>query len=594
MDHGGDSERAILAGFYFNNMVEKSGFGLHGKPVHGIVGFTTSGSSLAGATAMHAMGIPMVCYSTTSPLFSLRNGGALKYPNFFRVCPGDQNRVRAAARAISEFGYTAVVSLYFSEDYTRSMCNAFASTATSLGMTVVSKELPTTDSNSGAPPNEHAKQRIQEVLTEIHHDPSMPRVIMMCAFGAELPEVLMQAESMGLRRKDHNYVWFHPDDNVLEDLSIALGTFSVTWMADSNRTPLFKEAWDSGGFRADGFEYKLGENICGSSQNESCWDMPKGSDWGEGNGDFFRYVDNRTVTAQNSFDECRIYTQFAYDSIVMYSAAMHKGIVEGVFTKESVTGPLLEQMLKSLVGDITYGECLSNGLLTFNEDQGRNLPYVVKNFYLDSSSGTVKATDVAMVPDQLSDAVVYLVTSDLASCSMDYPGDACFKPGGEGPLFDGGFPLGRAASCTSGAYWYEGECVPAGLGYYVPKMTAGQLLPYMAQTPCPAGSYTNSTGETACTPSIPGYIANENSTSEVECESGTFSDERGAAECTRCLAGDFQEQRGQTHCDRCEVGKYQDAKGSSSCTACREGRTTLHTGSIHASDFGFAAWASST
>ncbi|CAK0822903.1 unnamed protein product [Prorocentrum cordatum] len=124
MDHGGSSERAILAGFYFNNMVEKYGFGLYGEPVHGIVGFTTSGASAAGATAMQSLGLPMVCYSATSPLLSLRNGPALKYPNFFRVCPGDQNRVRAAARAMRHMGYTRVVSFYCRAKTTRAACAA--------------------------------------------------------------------------------------------------------------------------------------------------------------------------------------------------------------------------------------------------------------------------------------------------------------------------------------------------------------------------------------------------------------------------------------------------------------------------------------
>merc|ERR1719428_2080778 len=105
---------------------------------------------------------------------------------------------------------------------------------------------------------------------------------MLCAFDAELPEVLRQAESMGLRKKEHNYVWIYPDDGgSFDDTREALGTFSVSWRGDSDRTPLFKEAWDSGEIRADGFEYKLGENICGSSQNESCWNMPRGSTWGE-------------------------------------------------------------------------------------------------------------------------------------------------------------------------------------------------------------------------------------------------------------------------------------------------------------------------
>ncbi|CAK0878082.1 unnamed protein product [Prorocentrum cordatum] len=572
MDHGGDSERAIQAGMYFSGIVGKSGFGLYGQPVHGIIGFTTSGASADGAKAMQALGMPMVCYSATSPLLSLRVSGELQYPNFFRVCPGDQNRVRAAARAISQFGYTSVVSFYFSNDYTRSMCNSFASAATFLGMTVVSKEVPTTDGNSGSPPDENAKQRIREVLTEIHEDPSMPRVIMLCAFDAELPEVLRQAESMGLRKREHNYVWFHPDDGGFDDLRDALGTFSVSWIPDSDRTPLFKQAWNSGDLRAGGFEYKLGESICGSSQNESCWAMPRGETWNEDYGDFFRYVDNTTETAQNSFDFCKPYTQFGYDSVVMYSAAMHKGLDTGVFTKESVTSALLEEMLRSLVNDTRYGECLAGGNLAFNADQERNLPFMVKNVYLDADN-VARSTDVVMVPYQTSDALLYQASSHLASCSTDYPAEKCFRLDGGGPL-SGRFPLGRAATCADGAYWHKGGCVPADLGYYVPKMAAGQAAPYRAQIACPAGSYTNATGQTVCAPSRPGHFASEDSTSEVPCAPGTFSDERGAAVCTECAAGDFQEQRGQTSCSRCEVGRYQDESGRSSCIGCPAGRTT--------------------
>ncbi|CAK0801365.1 unnamed protein product [Prorocentrum cordatum] len=421
-DHGGSNERAILAGFYFNYMVENSGFGLYGEPMHGTVG---------GA-----------------------HDGWLQW------------------------------------------------------------QLP----------DENAIQRIQEAFTEIHEDPSMPRVIMLCAFQPELPEVLRQAGSMCLRNKEHNYVWFHPDDGNIDDPREAFGTFSVSWMPDSDRTPLFEED----------------------------------------DGDAFRYVENTSVTAQNNFAKCKAHAQLGYDIIVTFSVAMHRGNTTGKFTRETVTSSLLEEMLQEPVGDTSYGECLAGGLLTIHEDQERNLLYMVSNFYFDSAGNAVKA-DVVLVQDQMSGAWVCQATSDLAACSVDYPGQKCFKPNGEGPL-DGGFPLGRAEICLDGTCWQRGEYVPADLGYFVPEIALNQSMPYMAQTACPVGSYASVSGQTACALSSTGYCVTE------------FY-ERGAV---RRAEGTFADEKGQTSCDRCEVGRYQDEKGQSSYISCSDRRATLHTGSSSA------------
>ena len=71
-------------------------------------------------------------------------------------------------------------------------------------------------------------------------------------------------------------------------------------------------------------------------------------------------------SARKSFNSCMMYTQFGYYVVVMYAMAMHKGIVTGTFNKDTVTPEFLQSMLKPLVGDLSYGECLAPGQMAFN------------------------------------------------------------------------------------------------------------------------------------------------------------------------------------------------------------------------------------
>ena len=199
--------------------------------VHGVIGMTTSGASMNAAPALRALSQPMVCYSSTSPSLTARtaDGTAQASPNFFRVVPGDQMRVRAAARMMAVLGYTEVISLYFSDVYTRTMCEAFQYAATSPGqlgsrgvspptagasnssttllppLKVSSYMLPTAGGSSGTAPDFTTQPVIDETLARIHNLQKGPRVIMLCAWENELAYVLKKARELGMRAAHAGY-----------------------------------------------------------------------------------------------------------------------------------------------------------------------------------------------------------------------------------------------------------------------------------------------------------------------------------------------------------------------------------------------------
>jgi len=591
LDNVGSGTLAITAGLYYANLKRING-NLNGVAVHGLLGMTTSGASLASANSMAALDLPMVCYSATSPSLSGRSAGSLLYPNFFRVVPGDQNRVAAAARVIHSLGYTAAVSLYFSDTYTSTMCESFRAKATSLGVFVTSKELPTAG-NSGGVPGAIEKARIETVLKQIRDDPTMPRVIMLCAFDDEVPEVMAQALSLGMRTKQSGYLWMIPDDgtnvnptvnnNPIKDADTYLGIFVTKWQTHSARSDIFKADFDSGLIPiTQNFEYMFSQPICGDDQSTVCWNEPNTT--ADPSLNYFLY----NGTARTSFDSCKTYTQFGYDAVVMYAMAMHKGITAGTFTKDTVTSALLESTLKTLVGDESYGECLSPGEMTFNADQERNLPFLLYNVI--KSGGINKLQEVANIPALDNQAITWS-NGNLIQCSQDAstPCATATAPiimnateklsAGAAP---DSMPRGLPPRCHAGEYFHNGECTPAPTGYYAPLAAAGAWV--MTPTKCSPGTFTATPGLSSCTSASVGSAAKLDQTGESPCLVGEYSGERQAATCSKCSPGDYQDQTNQSSCKRCPIGQYINVIGQSSCIACPAGKTTEFPGSSALSD----------
>jgi len=580
LDNVGSGELAITSGLHYANLKAINGE-LNGGAVHGIIGMATSGASLASVNPMAALEFPMVCYCSTSPLLSGRSGGKLLYPHFFRVLPSDQGRVAAAARVVNTLGYTAVISLYFSAVYTSSMCDAFRTKATSLGVSVVSKELPSTGT-SGAIPGATEKLRIETVLKELRDDPGMPRVIMLCGYQDEVPEVIFQAAVLGMRSKQSGYLWLTPDDHTV-DADSDVGIFTIKWATHSPRSDLFTADYDSGMIPiTQNFEYMFSQPICGNNQSSVCWNEPQTN--ADPTLNYFLY----NGSARTSFKTCNTYAQFGYDSVVMYAIAMHKGISAGAFTKNTVTSALLQSMLKTMVGDASYGGCLAPGDMAFNADQERPLPYKLYNVI--KSGGANQLQEVAIIPALESQNITWS-NGNLIQCSLDAT-TACATETAPilmtaaeklstGAATDA-MPRGSAPPCASGHYFHRGACAPAPAGYYAPLAAAGAWV--MTPTKCAPGMFTAVPGQTSCTIASLGHAANADQTGESPCPVGEYSGERQAATCSKCSPGDFQNQTGQSSCKRCPIRHYTNVLGQSSCTACPAGKTTKFPGSSAVSD----------
>ena len=88
----------------------------------------------------------------------------------------------------------------------------------------------------------------------------------------------------------------------------------------------------------------------------------------------------------------------------------------------------------------------------------------------------------------------------------------------------------------------------------------------IAATPCPAGSYQPSTGQTAC----------------LDAPAGSFVAASGAIAANPCPAGSYTPTQGQTSCLPAGIGYYVAGTGQSGETACPAGTTTSGTGATSA------------
>ena len=140
--------------------------------------------------------------------------------------------------------------------------------------------------------------------------------------------------------------------------------------------------------------------------------------------------------------------------------------------------------------------------------------------------------------------------------------------------------LSTASLCAAGETSAEGSdsCTPCSEGTYRPGGFINGCVD------CPSGSFASSTGAAMCEVCSAGYFC-PNSTSEVICPAGTYSD-AGSISCTACPSGRYS-SAGATFCEMCPRGKscfspstapvdcdegYFSAGGSvSNCTLCEPG-----------------------
>eukprot|EP00158_Paraphelidium_tribonemae_P008242 Partr_v1_DN28524_c1_g1_i2_m73000 putative Inherit from NOG: VSP with INR len=134
--------------------------------------------------------------------------------------------------------------------------------------------------------------------------------------------------------------------------------------------------------------------------------------------------------------------------------------------------------------------------------------------------------------------------------------------------------------------WDTPESCPANsicdyMGYRC-KSGYGLVSPLLC-SPCAAGYYKSSVGNSACTSCAAGSFSGAGASSCSQCSAGTFSgigastcpacsagstSGPGASSCTECAAGSYESAR--TSCIPCASG-YISIQGSSSCTACGPG-----------------------
>lgn len=135
-------------------------------------------------------------------------------------------------------------------------------------------------------------------------------------------------------------------------------------------------------------------------------------------------------------------------------------------------------------------------------------------------------------------------------------------------------------------------CLPCNAGSYSIQGNADN-----ACSPCPIGTFTESTAQSSCTNCPVGkYSATTGLAACIDCNAGSYSAEEGKSECTtcpigtisaasagacdKCLAGSYTTQTGAITCDSCGLGRYNTGLGLSDCPVCPQGTYADTTGLI--------------
>jgi hypothetical protein len=136
-------------------------------------------------------------------------------------------------------------------------------------------------------------------------------------------------------------------------------------------------------------------------------------------------------------------------------------------------------------------------------------------------------------------------------------------------------------ACVPGSYSADGavECTPCDVGSYSSFDSAVCLQ-------CPDGTYQGNTGGSTCE-NCPVGTASSNSgigAGASKCSScipGTYSNVPGTIKCSKCFPGSYQPKIGASSCLACPVGTYDSlgGGGSTQCTLCPSGTYGNVTGS---------------
>lgn len=151
--------------------------------------------------------------------------------------------------------------------------------------------------------------------------------------------------------------------------------------------------------------------------------------------------------------------------------------------------------------------------------------------------------------------------------------------------------VGAKADCSLGEYLLNGVCTPCPAGSYSNSTTATQCITcplgyYRSQLgasfcfACSAGRYIDYTGASLCLGCGIGRYQDESAKSTCKpCPRGTYKDTNTGLEtsCRACVAGRYSNEEGNTHvgkCLACPVGTSSSVTGASSCTQCAAGTIT--------------------
>jgi hypothetical protein len=144
--------------------------------------------------------------------------------------------------------------------------------------------------------------------------------------------------------------------------------------------------------------------------------------------------------------------------------------------------------------------------------------------------------------------------------------------------------------CCNGSYSRGGthvfnDAIPVwssstGNGSWMPPSVLVNCTPGQFSKPnglcewCPAGRFSDTFDQTACTLCLRGQWSSEKSVTCEDCAVGRFGSELQMEDCLDCIGGTYASIEGQSLCTSCEFGKYSNVMAATGCNDCGGDLTT--------------------
>ncbi|XP_077993180.1 extracellular calcium-sensing receptor-like [Glandiceps talaboti] len=188
------------------------------KAVKAVIGAGMSSVTMAVASTLGVLNIPLIGYVSTSPLLSNK----LRYKSFFRTIPSDELQVKAMIEIVERYGWNAVGTLATDDDYGRFAIEELEKGLEERNICVAFRELV---------PNQSTVRQVHEVVKRIKQKSEI-KVILTFIHEADMKTVVraLSAHNVTDRLWIACESWGENKEVAAEGLKVLDGTIGVLLM----------------------------------------------------------------------------------------------------------------------------------------------------------------------------------------------------------------------------------------------------------------------------------------------------------------------------------------------------------------------------